>query len=47
MIEGIRTLVIEGWNAQALALAFGVSLGLVLVSMWLSARALRVRMART
>jgi len=47
MIEGIRSLVIEGWNAQALALAFGVSLGLVLVSMWLSARALRVRMART
>ena len=47
MIEGIRSLVIEGWNGQALALAFGVSLGVVLVSMWLSARALRVRMART
>jgi len=47
MIEGIRSLVLEGWNAQALALGFGVSLALVLVAMWLSARALRVRMART
>jgi len=47
MIEGIRSLVIEGWNAQALALGFGVTIALVLGAMTLSARALPKRMART
>jgi ABC-2 type transport system permease protein len=47
MIEGLRSLVIEGWNAQALALGFGLSLGLLTGAMFLSALALRTRMART
>jgi len=47
MIEGLRSLVIEGWNAEALALGFGVSLGLVLIAMLLSGVALRKRMTRT
>jgi ABC-2 type transport system permease protein len=47
MIEALRSLVIEGWNAQALALGFGFTIALVLAAMTLSARQLRVRMART
>jgi len=47
MIEGLRSLVIEGWNAQALALGFGLTIALLVLAMTLSARALRVRMART
>ena len=47
MIEALRSLVIEGWNAQALALGFGFTLALIGISMWLAARQLKVRMART
>jgi ABC-2 type transport system permease protein len=47
MIEGLRTLIIEGWNAQALALGFGMTAGLVVIALGLSAYALRERMART
>jgi ABC-2 type transport system permease protein len=47
MIEALRSLVIEGWNAQALALGFGMTIALVLGAMTLAARGLRVRMART
>jgi ABC-2 type transport system permease protein len=47
MIEGLRSLVLEGWNAQALALGFGLTIALLVLAMTLSARALRVRMART
>jgi ABC-2 type transport system permease protein len=47
MIEGLRSLVIEGWNAQALALGFGFSIAFVVVAMSLSAVELRKRMART
>jgi ABC-2 type transport system permease protein len=47
MIEGLRALIITGWDAQALALGFGFSLALVGVSLAASALALRQRMART
>ncbi|MBA2360911.1 MAG: ABC transporter permease [Actinobacteria bacterium] len=47
LIEAIRSLVIEGWNAQALALGFGISLALAVVGLTLSALSLRSRMART
>jgi len=47
MIEGMRSLVIEGWNAQALLLGFGFSLVFITIAMGLSAVALRKRMART
>ena len=47
MIEGIRSLVIEGWNAQALALGFGLTIAVLLFAMTIAARQLRVRMART
>lgn len=47
MIEGLRVLIIEGWDAQALALGFGFALAVIVVSLGGSAVALRQRMART
>jgi ABC-2 type transport system permease protein len=47
LIEALRSLIIEGWNEEALALGFGFALGLIALSMVLAARQLRVRMART
>jgi ABC-2 type transport system permease protein len=47
MIEALRSLVIEGWNAQALALGFGLSLALTVGGLALAARQLRTRMTRT
>jgi ABC-2 type transport system permease protein len=47
MIEGMRSLVIEGWNAEALALGFGLSLAFVAVAMTGSTFSLRKRMTRT
>jgi len=47
MIEGLRSLVIEGWNAEALLLGFGFSIVFVLIAMTLSAFALRKRLVRT
>jgi ABC-2 type transport system permease protein len=47
MIEALRSLVIEGWNAEALALGFAVSIGAVVVAMGLASVALRKRMTRT
>ena len=47
MIEGLRSLVISGWDAQALALGFGVAAGLTVAALAGSALALRQRMART
>jgi len=47
MIEGLRSLIIQGWNAQALALGFGIAIATFLGGMTLSAFALRKRMART
>jgi ABC-2 type transport system permease protein len=47
MIEGLRALIITGWDAQALALGFGFAFGMVAVSLAASAVSLRQRMART
>ena len=47
MIEGLRSLVITGWDAQALLLGFGCTFGLIAVSMTLATRQLKVRMTRT
>ncbi len=38
LVEGLRSLVIQGWNAQALELAFGFALALALRSPWRSSR---------
>ena len=47
MLEGIRSLVIDGWDAEALALGFACAGGLALVAMAAAAAALRTRMVRT
>ncbi|HEY7706647.1 MAG TPA: ABC transporter permease [Gaiellaceae bacterium] len=47
LIEAIRSLVIEGWNEEALVLGFAVSIGLAIVGLTLSTLSLRTRMART
>jgi ABC-2 type transport system permease protein len=47
MLEGIRSLVIEGWNGEALALGFACAGGLALIALAAAASALRTRMVRT
>ena len=47
MIECVRSLIITGWDPQALALGFGFVIALGLASMALASRALRTRMTRT
>ena len=47
MIEALRSLVIEGWNVQALVLGFGFTFALIGVSLALATRQLKVRMTRT
>ena len=47
MIEGIRSLIIEGWDPLALALAFGFSVGLAVAGLLGSARLLSARLTRT
>ena len=47
LIEGVRSLVITGWNAEALLLAFGVGLGVIVAGFTLAAASLSERLART
>jgi ABC-2 type transport system permease protein len=47
MIECVRSLIITGWDWQALAFGFGFVIVLGIVSLWLASRALRTRMTRT
>jgi len=47
MIECVRSLIVVGWDAQALALGFGFVVLLGVVSLALASAALRTRMTRT
>jgi ABC-2 type transport system permease protein len=47
LIECVRSLVIAGWDAEALALGFGIAAAIAVISLTLASWALRVRMART
>jgi ABC-2 type transport system permease protein len=47
MIECVRSLIIEGWDLQALALGFGFVIVLGIISLMLASQALRTRMTRT
>jgi ABC-2 type transport system permease protein len=47
MIEAVRSLIIEGWNWQALGLGFGFTIVIGVISLALASRALRTRMTRT
>jgi ABC-2 type transport system permease protein len=47
LLEAVRSLIILGWDGEALALGFGISVMLVIVALTLASWALRVRMARS
>jgi ABC-2 type transport system permease protein len=47
LIEGIRSLFIYGWDGEALALAFGIAIALIIGSITIASLALRQRMVRT
>jgi ABC-2 type transport system permease protein len=47
MLEGIRSLVITGWDGEALALGFACSGGLAVIALLAASSALRTRMVRT
>ena len=47
LVEGIRSLVITGWDLGALALGFGCALVIIVVALAGAAASLRARMART
>ena len=46
LIECVRSLIITGWDGQALGLGFGIAAAITVVSLALASWALRVRMAR-
>jgi ABC-2 type transport system permease protein len=47
MLEGLRSLLIFGWDGEALALGFACAGGIALIAVWAASRALRTRMERT
>ncbi|MEX2211878.1 MAG: ABC transporter permease [Gaiellaceae bacterium] len=47
LIEGVRSLIITGWDGQALALGFGIAAALTAVALAAAAASLRTRMERT
>ena len=47
LVEGVRSLIITGWDGEALALGFGFAAVIAAVSVTLSAGALRTRLIRT
>ncbi|MBD0291434.1 MAG: ABC transporter permease [Thermoleophilia bacterium] len=47
LIEAIRSLIISGWNAQAIALGFGLATAIAVVSLTAASLALTSRLERT
>ena len=47
LIECVRSLIITGWDAQALALGFGIAGTITVVALALASTSLRRRMARS
>jgi ABC-2 type transport system permease protein len=47
LFEGLRSLVIFGWDGEALALGFGVAIGISVLGVLGAASALRTRLVRT
>jgi ABC-2 type transport system permease protein len=47
LVEGIRSLLVTGWDAEALALAFGVAMVVLVVGLAAASSALRTRLVRT
>jgi ABC-2 type transport system permease protein len=47
LLEGIRSLLITGWDGEALALGFGIAIGIAVIAMTLASAALKTRLVRT
>ncbi len=47
LIEGLRSLLIIGWDPEALALAFGIATAIAVIAMFLASAALKTRLVRT
>jgi ABC-2 type transport system permease protein len=47
LIEGIRSLIITGWDAQALALGFGLAAGIAALALAAASFSLKGRLARS
>jgi ABC-2 type transport system permease protein len=47
LIEGIRSLIVTGWDGQALALGFGLALAIGAVALAAASLALQGRLARS
>ena len=47
LIEGLRSLIVAGWDLETLAIGFGVALAAIGVALAISARAFQARMTRT
>jgi ABC-2 type transport system permease protein len=47
LLEAIRSLLIKGWDGEALGLGFGCAAGIAAIGIWACSRALRSRMVRT
>jgi ABC-2 type transport system permease protein len=47
LIECVRSLIIVGWDAEALALGFGIAIAIMVVSLALASTALRTRLTRS
>ena len=47
LIEAVRSLLITGWDGEALALGFGCALGILAIGLYLASTGLKERMART
>jgi ABC-2 type transport system permease protein len=47
LLEGVRSLVIEGWDAETLALGFAMALGITALAIVAASLALRSRLERT
>jgi len=47
LVEGVRSLIITGWDAEALLLGFGIATLIAVISVSLAAGALRTRLIRT
>jgi ABC-2 type transport system permease protein len=46
LLEAVRSLIITGWDGEALALGFGIAAALTVIALALASWALKVRMAR-
>ena len=47
LIEGIRSLLVTGWDAEALALGFGIAAAIAVIALALASASLKTRLVRT